>query len=77
MATLYFLHRLVDVFKFYFEARACPAALCARRDRAASRRREAQRRPRCTAMRRSLTKSLCATTSSLVRTPTTLSVVHT
>ena len=29
MATLYFLHRLVDVFKFYFEARERVAPACA------------------------------------------------
>ena len=28
MATLYFLHRLVDVFKFYFEVRKCGPLLC-------------------------------------------------
>ena len=44
MATLYFLHRLVDVFKFYFEVRnRGPCALWARRDRTATWRREAQR----------------------------------
>ncbi len=31
VSTLYFLHRMVDVFKFYFEARA--HAACVRRSR--------------------------------------------